>query len=189
MKYIDAEKLIANIKFAKSVYSNPQRVVHGVADAFRQDGRAAMCDDILKELDSLQQEQPEVDIVTEYDEQFDSDPVYGKLANRNAGIAIARHFYDLGCRHAAVLYDDIEKERQRRCEQEPTIKGWVARDKNGKLNFFRTHPKRITDSRGEEYWIGHVRMKQPNEFYSDLTWESEPIEVELLINRINVYSK
>ncbi|MBO4924453.1 MAG: hypothetical protein J5382_10085 [Bacteroidales bacterium] len=44
----------------------------------------------------LEQEQPEVDIVTEYDEQFDSDPVYGKLANRNAGIAIARHFYELG---------------------------------------------------------------------------------------------
>lgn len=44
----------------------------------------------------LQQEQPEVDIVTEYDEQFDFDPVYRKLVNRNAGIAIARHFYELG---------------------------------------------------------------------------------------------
>lgn len=58
MKYISAEKLIAEIEFAKSVYSNPNRVVHGIADAFRQDGRAAMCDDILKKLDSLQQEQP-----------------------------------------------------------------------------------------------------------------------------------
>ena len=57
MKYIDADKLIAEIKFAKSVYSNPQRVVHGVADGFRQDGRAAMCDDFLKKIDSLQQEQ------------------------------------------------------------------------------------------------------------------------------------
>lgn len=44
----------------------------------------------------VQQEQPEVDIVTEYDEQFDSNPVYGRLANRNAGIAIARHFFELG---------------------------------------------------------------------------------------------
>ena len=57
MKYIDAEKLIAEIEFAKSVYSNPQRVVHGVADVFRQDGRVIMCDDILKKIDSLQQEQ------------------------------------------------------------------------------------------------------------------------------------
>ena len=44
----------------------------------------------------LQQEQPEVDIVTEYDEKFNFDPVYGKLTNRSAGIAIARHFYELG---------------------------------------------------------------------------------------------
>ena len=46
MKYIDSERLRAEIKFAKSVYDNPKRVVYGVADACRQDGRAAMCDDI-----------------------------------------------------------------------------------------------------------------------------------------------
>ena len=60
MNYIPAEKLISEIKFAKSVYDNPKRVIHGVADAFRQDGRVAMCDDILKKIASLQQEQPEV---------------------------------------------------------------------------------------------------------------------------------
>ena len=58
MKYIDTDKLRKEIEFAKSVYGNPQRVVHGIADAFMQDGRVAMCDDILKKLDSLQQEQP-----------------------------------------------------------------------------------------------------------------------------------
>lgn len=56
MKYIDADRLRAEIKFAKSVYDDPKRVVHGVADAYRQDGRAAMCDDILKRIDSLQQD-------------------------------------------------------------------------------------------------------------------------------------
>lgn len=60
MKYIDANKLIAEIKFAKSVYDNPKRVIFGVADGFRQDGRAAMCDDILKKIASLQQEQPQL---------------------------------------------------------------------------------------------------------------------------------
>lgn len=59
-KYIDADRLRAEIKFAKSVYDNPKRVIHGVADAYRQDGRAAMCDDILKKIDSLQQEQPDL---------------------------------------------------------------------------------------------------------------------------------
>ena len=58
MKYIDVDLLWKEVEFAKSVYDNPKRVVHGVADAFRQDGRAAMCDDILKILDSLQKEQP-----------------------------------------------------------------------------------------------------------------------------------
>ena len=61
MKYIDADKLKAKIEFAKSVYDNPKRVVHGVADAFMQDGRAAMCEDILNKIDSLQQEQAEKD--------------------------------------------------------------------------------------------------------------------------------
>lgn len=56
MKYIDAELLRKEIEFAWSVYNNPHRVVHGIADAFRQDGRAAMCEDILKKMDSLQQE-------------------------------------------------------------------------------------------------------------------------------------
>lgn len=58
-KYIDAEKLREEIEFAKSVYSNPHRVVHGIADAFRQDGRAAMCDEILSLITSLQQKHPE----------------------------------------------------------------------------------------------------------------------------------
>ena len=57
MALIDKETIRKKIEFAKSVYSNPKRVVHGVADAFRQDGRAAMCDDILKFLDTLP-EQP-----------------------------------------------------------------------------------------------------------------------------------
>ena len=60
-KYIDADRLRAEIKFAKSVYDNPKRVVYGVADACRQDGRAAMCDDILKRIDSLQQDETQVD--------------------------------------------------------------------------------------------------------------------------------
>ena len=60
-KYIDADSLRAEIKFAKSVYDDPKRVVYGVADAYRQDGRAAMCDDILKKIDSLQQDETQVD--------------------------------------------------------------------------------------------------------------------------------
>lgn len=91
MKYIDADRLRAEIEFSKSVYSSPKRVVHGVADAFEQDGRAAMCDDILKKLNSLQPKQPDVDLEKEIiryqREDMDRDTTVGD---------VARHFYELG---------------------------------------------------------------------------------------------
>lgn len=38
----------------------------------------------------------EVDLKKEYDKEFFNDPIYGKLVNRNAGIGIAKHFFELG---------------------------------------------------------------------------------------------
>lgn len=88
-KYIDADKLIAeidnNIAYCQMNYSDDYAL--GFEQSLRE---------VKNFINFLQQEQPEVDLVTEYDEQFDSDTVYGKLANRNAGIAIARYFYELG---------------------------------------------------------------------------------------------
>lgn len=89
MKYIDSEKLIAEIKFAKSVYDNPKRVIFGVADGFRQDGRAAMCDDILKQITSLQQEQPNA----YYNAMLEVKAYVDKLYN-NASIGLNE--YDSG---------------------------------------------------------------------------------------------
>ena len=91
-KYIDADKITPIMaEYVADVFSRKEHLANisygycmEIADVFRQYAERA------------KQEQQEVDLVTEYDEQFDSDPVYGKLANRNAGIAIARHFYELG---------------------------------------------------------------------------------------------
>ena len=69
-------------------------------------------------------------------------------------------------------------------ESIPKVRGWAARDKNGNLNFFLGEPHRTKDVRGEEFWVGHTRMKQPNAFLPDLTWADEPVEVELLIRKI-----
>ena len=41
-------------------------------------------------------EQSEVDLKEEYKEYVEDDPVFSKLTNRNVGLAIARHFYELG---------------------------------------------------------------------------------------------
>lgn len=119
MKYIPVEKLIAEIEFAKSVYDNPKRVIHGVADAFRQDGGAAMCDDILKKIAPLQQEQPlttekvieqckkfggnpeiiqqGMDFEKEYKSYIESrkDDLSGNAVTVNMK-DLARHFYQLG---------------------------------------------------------------------------------------------
>lgn len=38
----------------------------------------------------------EVDLQKEYDNKFFKDPVFCKLVNRNAGISIAKHFYEIG---------------------------------------------------------------------------------------------
>ena len=95
MKYLDADLLRKEIEFAKSVYDNPKRVVAGVADAFRQDGRAAMCDDILKKIDSLQQEQQEVDLEKEIEEYWIATG-WSKVITLGKFKVIARYFYGLG---------------------------------------------------------------------------------------------
>ena len=38
----------------------------------------------------------------------------GEYLERGSQIELANYFYDLGCRHTAVMYDDIEFERQAR---------------------------------------------------------------------------
>lgn len=78
--------------------------------------------------------------------------------------------------------------------EEYKIKGWVARDKDvddyhkGRVHFFRLKPERFED----RAWFllqGDYRMVlQEDVFISDkfpyLTWESEPIKVELTIKKI-----
>lgn len=51
-------------------------------------------DDVLINIDTL--EVKDVDLEKEYDNEFFKDPVFGKLVNRNAGISIAKHFFELG---------------------------------------------------------------------------------------------
>lgn len=53
---------------------------------------------VLDELEDFLEtikEEP-VDLEKEYKEYVEDDPVFGKLINRNAGIVVARHFYELG---------------------------------------------------------------------------------------------
>ena len=66
--------------------------------------------------------------------------------------------------------------------ESPKLYGWVARDKNGMLHLFDVEPKRIGD-----YWWNRDYNSEPicnEEAFPDITWESDPIEVEILIRRV-----
>lgn len=70
--------------------------------------------------------------------------------------------------------------------EEYKIKGWVARDQqvdsfygNGLILH---HSKPIRE--GNEWSSKTIAMHLPFNFFPELTWESEPIEVELTIKKI-----
>ena len=67
------------------------------------------------------------------------------------------------------------------------VKGWVARDRGGDLHIFKAKPDRVKDNLGldyDNYWCGEYITELDCDIFPDLTWESEPIEVELLIRKI-----
>ncbi len=66
----------------------------------------------------------------------------------------------------------------------PTIKGWVARDEDGTLEFYDSKPQRIEDM---EFWNSETSMfctSLPKDMLPSLRWEDEPIEVEIIIKEV-----
>ena len=70
-------------------------------------------------LDTLQEQEPEIDLEEAYQE-FCKDypfPWSSQYVNREyideLCLSVARHFYELGLRRAAEMYDDVEYKRQR----------------------------------------------------------------------------
>ena len=99
MKLIDKDKIVAELeklisngklKCQQSQENNDQ------VSYIVWSEHIATCGKILLFLDTL--EMKEVDLEEEYDNEFFKEPVFRKLINRNAGIAIAKHFYELGMR-------------------------------------------------------------------------------------------
>lgn len=61
---------------------------------------------------------------------------------------------------------------------ENKYKFWVARDCNGELYLYNEKPKYYNNL---EAWfvVGEIWSKLDNNFFHNLTWKDEPIEVEL----------
>ena len=57
-----------------------------------------------------------------------------------------------------------------------TYKLLVARDKNGFLFAYEDKPTRCDN---QKEWIGRFSNSIKNSYFPNLTWEDEPIEIEL----------
>ena len=60
---------------------------------------------------------------------------------------------------------------------ENKYKSWVARDKDGNLFAYNDKPTRCDNQK--EWFAEKFLSSMENSFFPDLTWEDEPIEVEL----------
>lgn len=59
--------------------------------------------------------------------------------------------------------------------------GWVARDMNNNLHYFSVEPVRF----GAKWWDrDYLSMEVDRSLFGGLTWEDEPIEVEILFNEL-----
>lgn len=100
MKYIDAGKLIAEIERRIAAYQKNFDKADNKIAKLSTDGRIASLKEILPFIDSLQQEQPEVDLEKEFHRWLSNEkeewggeiPPYGEYGLFN----IARRFYELG---------------------------------------------------------------------------------------------
>ena len=66
--------------------------------------------------------------------------------------------------------------------EDTVISGWVARDGSGSLNVFDEEP--IRDEELEMWSDGSDHFGLPYSSFPDLTWESEPKKVRLIIEEI-----
>ncbi|MBP3511152.1 MAG: hypothetical protein J6K19_03825 [Prevotella sp.] len=73
-------------------------------------------------------------------------------------------------------------------DADTVIQGWVARDMDGYISLFQERPTRDTCDKGDiPYGFGGDNtgyyIELPTTSFPDLTWESEPLEVEIIIKR------
>lgn len=64
------------------------------------------------------------------------------------------------------------------------VHGWIARDKDGLLGFYSDKPQRFDD---KAWWCDpgcYTALALPPESYPEITWESEPLEVELILRKL-----
>lgn len=122
--------------------------------------------DLLSFIESLEKEQ-DVDLEKEMNRLVSLE--YNNSPDDKWEMVIASHFYELGFNEKSDA---------------PKIKGWVARDKSGDLYFFHYDCKpHRTDGVFYSECSEDV-FHLDNSMFSEIDWQTEPIEVELTISRV-----
>ena len=85
--------------------------------------------------------------------------------------------YALGQQDAQLLNNP------KQLDADTVIQGWVARDSNSDLFIYNDKPKRGTRWDDTGIWYGKYITELASNLFPDLTWESEPQEVEIIIKR------
>lgn len=72
--------------------------------------------------------------------------------------------------------------------EDTVIQGWVARDQDGYISIFTSKPERDTCDKGDMpygFWDDNTdqHIELPITSFPDLTWESDPLQVEIIIKR------
>lgn len=71
-------------------------------------------------------------------------------------------------------------------DADAVISGWVARDSNGNLYFYRCKPERVRYINSNDgLWMSETINELNSDLFPDLTWESDPEPVEITIKRKN----
>lgn len=69
-------------------------------------------------------------------------------------------------------------------DADTVIQGWVARASDGHLALFKRKPDREIYMRSNNgLWFGGSMTELDSSLFPDLTWDSEPEEVEIIIKR------
>lgn len=63
-------------------------------------------------------------------------------------------------------------------DADTVIQGWVARDFDGDVFLYQNEPER-----NEIAWNGYMMHSLPVDSFPDLTWDSDPEPVEIIIKR------
>lgn len=83
-----------------------------------------------------------------------------------------------------VKFAQLFPGKQEKDADETAISGWVARDEDGDLYTYIDKPKREDVPWDDAtYWVGKTFIELDSTLFPDLTWESEPEPVEIIIKR------